>query len=212
MGAVRKRQSADQRMPVILRSFQEVIEEVGFENASVARVAEKAGVHPSLIIHYFGTKEKMVSALVDEALATYGRLIAELPRDGEPAIRLERLLGLIWSRKWHQAVSFPVIFSMLALSRRDDEVMGRVRHLYHNYRQYLAGQISFFVDEGVVTVEDERAAVQALISLSEGSHYFSSYHVADDGFDAHCQNMIEAARKILGTNRAGNNTRGETDA
>lgn len=196
--STRKRQSAKERKPVILSSFYEVIGEVGFENASVAKVAKKAGVHPSSVIHYFGTKEQMVIALVDETLNTYGRLIARLPQDGDPSSRLERLLTMIWGREWHQAVSFSVIFSLLALSRRDGDVMARVRNLYQSYRQYLAKQISFFSQSGIIRVDDQQAAVQALISLSEGSHYFSGYHIEEGAFDEHCRYMIGAAKRILG--------------
>jgi AcrR family transcriptional regulator len=196
--SIKKRQSAKERKPVILSSFYKVIEAVGFENASVARVAKEAGGHPSTVIHYFGTKEQMVIALVDETLMLYRRLLARLPRDGDPGERLEQLLSLIWSREWHQAVSFSVMFSILALSRRDDEVMAKVRNLYRAYLRYLAKQISLFKQSGVIQVDDEQAAMQALLSLSEGSHYFSRYHIENDAFDEHCRHMIWAAGKILG--------------
>lgn len=198
VAAVKKRQSATERKPVILNAFYDVIEELGFENASVAKVAQKARVHPSLVIHYFGTKELMVTALVDETLKIYSRLIARLPREGEPEARLEQLLTLLWSREWHRAVSFPVIFSLLAVSRRNEEVMNRVRDLYRSYQHYLTKQISFFSEAAIIRIDNTEAAVQALISLSEGSHYFSDYHVGEELFDTYCQNMKNAARRILG--------------
>lgn len=196
----KKRQSASERKPVILSSFYQVIEEVGFENASIAKVARKAGVHPSLVIHYFGTKEQMVIAFVDDTLKTYSQLIGRLPREGEPEARLDQLLNLLWSREWHQAVSFSVIFSLLALSMRNKEVMARVRDLYHTYQNYLISQISFYAGAGIINIASPEATAQALISLSEGSHYFSGYHVENDSeaFDQHCRNMVSAAKRILG--------------
>ena len=194
----RKRQSAIERKPAILKAFFEVIEKEGFENASVAKVAMKAGVHPSLVIHYFGTKEKMVLELVDEVLATYADLFRRLPKDGPPRERLERLLQLVWSREWHEAASFAVVFSFLALSQRDDELRRRVRNLYNNYRRYLQVQVCFFAEEGVIRIDDVEAAVEALISLSEGSHYFCRFHIDNGTFDSHCQHMIVAAKRILG--------------
>lgn len=196
--AERKRQSAKERKPVILRSFYEVINELGLENASIARVAEKAGVHPSTVIHYFGNKEEMVKALVDETLRKYGRILERLPEDDDPSVRLDRLLTLIWSREWHQAVSFSVIFSLLALSRRDDDVMMRMRNLYRTYRKYLTKQVAFFSQSGIIEVDNQQATVQALISLSEGSHYFNGYHIEKDSHDEHCKYMIWAAKRILG--------------
>lgn len=196
--AGRKRQNAEERKPAILKAFYEVIEAEGFENASVAKVAKQAEVHASLIIHYFGSKEKMVMALVDEVLHTYAALFARLPEGGEPSERLERLLALIWSREWHDAASFSVVFSFLALSHRDPSVMDRVRNLYGHYRKYLLHQMALLSEAGVIRVDDPTASAEALISLSEGSHYFSRYHIEAGTFDAHCRHMTEAARKILG--------------
>lgn len=196
--AGRKRQSAEERKPAILKAFYQVIEAEGFENASVAKVAKRAGVHASLIIHYFGSKEKMVMALVDEVLHTYALLFAKLPEGGEPGARLERLLALIWSREWYEATSSPVIFSFLALSQRDALVMERVRNLYGHYRRYLKKQVTLLSAAGVIHVDDPEAATEALISLSEGSHYFCRYHIEAGTFDAHCAHMIRAARVILG--------------
>jgi len=197
----RKRQSAIERKPAILKALYEVIEAEGFENASVGKVAVKAGVHPSLVIHYFGTKEKMVLELVDEVLATYAALFRRLPKDGPPHQRLERLLQLVWSREWHEAASFAVVFSFLALSQRDNEVLERVRNLYNNYRRYLQEQVCFFAEEGVICVDDQDATVEALISLSEGSHYFCRFHIENGTFDNHCRHMIAAAKRILGAGK-----------
>lgn len=194
----RERLNAEHRKPAILKAFYEVIEAVGFENASIAKVAKQAGVHASLVIHYFGSKERMVLDLVDEVLRTYADLIRKLPDSGEPHKRLERLLALIWSREWHEAASFSVVFSFLAISQRDERVMSRLHTLYESYGNYLLEQVRFFADAGVIRVADQEAAAQGLISLSEGSHYFCRFHIKNGTFDEHCRNMIEAAKKILG--------------
>ncbi len=193
----RKRQNAEERKPAILKAFYQVIEAEGFENASMAKVAKQAGVHASLIIHYFGSKEKMVMALVDQVLQTYTSLFARLPKGGDPQERLERLLSLLWSREWHNAASFSVVFSFLALSQRDASVMDRVRYLYGHYRRYLLEQMVLLSEAGVIRVDDPKASTEALISLSEGSHYFCRYHIEAGTFDGHCRHMIQAARTIL---------------
>lgn len=194
----RERLNAEHRKPAILKAFYEVIETVGFENASVAKVAKQAGVHASLVIHYFGSKEHMVLDLVDEVLLTYADLIRKLPNSGEPRKRLERLLELIWSREWHEAASFSVVFSFLALSQRDGRVRKRLQTLYERYGNYLREQVRFFADAGVIQVADPEAAAQGLISLSEGSHYFCRFHIEHGTFDEHCKIMIQTAKRILG--------------
>jgi AcrR family transcriptional regulator len=195
--AERKRQNARERKPAILKAFYQVIESDGFENASIGKVAKRAGVHPSLVIHYFGTKETMVVELVDDVLKTYSDLFRQLPRDGEPGERLDRLLDLIWSRQWHDAVGLSSVFSFLALSQRAPEVMERVKNLYRQYRRYLVTQLEFLQQAGIVRIDSSDAAVEALISLSEGSHYFCRFHVPPERLDEHCRNMTLTAKRIL---------------
>ncbi len=193
-----KRPGAEERKPAILDALYAVIKQEGFENASIAKVAKKAGVHPSLIIHYFGTKERMVTALVDDVLRIYARLLETLPRTGSPEERLDHLLTLIWSRQWCRAASFSVLFSFLAVSRRNPEVAARVRRLFRRYREFLIVQLSAFSEAGVITAADPAGTADILISMSEGFHYFEQYHTPEEAFEEHRQGMIDAARKVLG--------------
>ena len=43
------------RRPQLIRATMEVINQVGFLNASVARIGQQAGISPSIINHYFGS-------------------------------------------------------------------------------------------------------------------------------------------------------------
>lgn len=45
----------------------------------------------------------------------------------------------------------------------------------------------------VIRVTDPEVAVQGLISLSEGSHYFCRFHIEKRTFDKHSNNMIQSA-------------------
>ena len=66
-----RKSKADERKREILVHFYEVVKEEGFENASIAKIADRMEVNPSLLIHYFKTKEEMVVDLVDFLLDRY---------------------------------------------------------------------------------------------------------------------------------------------
>jgi AcrR family transcriptional regulator len=60
-----RKELSDQRKPQILEFCHQVVAEVGFENTTIALVAEKMGVSKSLILHYFNSKEELFRALFD---------------------------------------------------------------------------------------------------------------------------------------------------
>ena len=60
-----RKSKADVRKKEILEHFYIVLKQEGFENASIAKIANLMDVNPSLLIHYFKTKEEMVFAFVE---------------------------------------------------------------------------------------------------------------------------------------------------
>ncbi len=90
---MKTRQNAGLRKPEILKNFYDILIEEGIEGASIAKIAKRMDIHPSLIMHYFSTKEKLVIAAVDHIVREYGVLIQGMEaRTTDPARRLERLV------------------------------------------------------------------------------------------------------------------------
>ncbi len=76
-----------------MRHFYKTILAEGFEGASIAKVAKRMDIHPSLILHYFGNKENLTLALVDYVIDEYGSLLKNYKsQDLAPEERLTRLL------------------------------------------------------------------------------------------------------------------------
>ena len=63
-GAGRRAGSPDTRVE-ILDAAREVFAANGFDRATMRSIASEAGVDPSLIYHYFGTKEELFAASID---------------------------------------------------------------------------------------------------------------------------------------------------
>ena len=68
---MRSYQKAEIRKPEILDNFYHVLLEEGFEGASFGKIAKRMNIHPSLIIHYFKTKENLTTELVDLLIEKY---------------------------------------------------------------------------------------------------------------------------------------------
>jgi TetR/AcrR family transcriptional regulator, transcriptional repressor of bet genes len=57
-----RRESSDARKADLIAAMQSLVAEGGAESATVRAVAERAGVTPGLIRHYFGSKEELTRA------------------------------------------------------------------------------------------------------------------------------------------------------
>ena len=84
------RTKTNARRDAILAVAKQVFEEYGFENSSMALIAERLGSSKATLYRYFVTKEALFMELVrDYANATGGKLMGLLcgpaAMDGEPA-------------------------------------------------------------------------------------------------------------------------------
>ena len=113
------------RRPQLIRATMDVINQVGFLNASVAKIGQQAGISPSIINHYFGGKSGLVEAtmrsiLKDLSMGINSRL-ANVPKDNMVA-RIEAIVGenfsthqqdeavvKTWLAFWAQAMHDPAL-------------------------------------------------------------------------------------------------------
>lgn len=65
---VARRQNPEQRQASILAAAREAFGRAGYAAAGVPDVAAAAGASPALVFHYFGSKEGLYAAALDEVL------------------------------------------------------------------------------------------------------------------------------------------------
>src|SRR5580692_6043916 len=91
----------DVRSKEIIEAFYKLAKKEGLENASMAKTAEIIGINPSLIVHYFKTKEYLVYGLIEYILDKY-LLIFNVPSalKDDPEQMLLKVIDNIFSDKW----------------------------------------------------------------------------------------------------------------
>jgi AcrR family transcriptional regulator len=90
-------------------------------HVEIAAVAERAGVVPSVIYRYFGSKAGMVSALVDDFFARLHHEVLDLDLEGEGDWATHEYLRLQLGVAFHYADELaPVLYTQLG---REPEVM-----------------------------------------------------------------------------------------
>ena len=197
----RPRDKAETRKKEILESFYAVLAEQGLEGASMAKIASRMGIHPSLIVHYFSNKEEMVVELVDYMLAMYEEtFLPRLQEIADPEERLLTSIDALFGQDWAQLLDISVFYSCYSLCFRNARVRESFKRMYSRLREVLVGEISELIDLGVVVKADPGRFADFLISLMEG-YYFYSGLMGDDRSFEELRRFLEA--NALAVLRAG---------
>jgi TetR/AcrR family transcriptional regulator, transcriptional repressor of bet genes len=145
-----------QRRAEILSAFARVLADHGYAGATIAAVAQAAGVAPGLIHHHFDDKEELLGALLDDLIAGFrarvhhyeasdDRLFAYI--DG--ALKLDERADAVAARCW---------VGMFSEALRTPSLFARVRRL-------LDGEVASLRARGQL---DEQQA-SALLAFVIGS-------------------------------------------
>lgn len=86
---------------MILAEARTSFAELGYDRSTIRLIATKAGVDPSLVIHYFGSKEDLFAASVELPMSPEA-LVNEVFREGAAAgdlpERMVRVFFEVWER------------------------------------------------------------------------------------------------------------------
>jgi len=173
-----KRQCAEVRKPKIIESFYHTILEEGFEGASIAKVAKRLNIHPTLILHYFGNKENMTLACVDFVIFEYAKLFKKLQSGNmEPEDRLARLVKILWSKAYYEKIHIAASLSVINVSFRNPLVLIKIKGLYRLFKEYLIKELEDLKAKEAIHVQDIERAADVLVTMVEGSRHFCHFFV-----------------------------------
>lgn len=195
---MRKNQRAEIRKPEILETYYRVIVDEGLEGASIAKIAKRMAIHPSLIIHYFKTKEKMTVELVDLLIEKYeAPEFLDFRRAVDLKQRFRLLMDTLFSFEWSRTVDAGVHFGFYYLSFRKPEIRQRFQKMFKRFRDYLAGELKIYRDAGVIPDQDVQQAADMVVTLMEGLEFHAHFLSADRPFEDFARVAKRAAVNFL---------------
>jgi AcrR family transcriptional regulator len=174
---------AEIRKQEIIEQFYQVISENGLENSSIAKIAKRLSVSPSLLIHHFKTKENMVVSLFDYIVQKFTEtFISQIDSEDDPRKRLETTIELIFSNEWSNAMDERVYISCLQLSFQNENLRERLRIMYDNLINFVINQIrDYGIHYNVKTIEIDKAA-RLIVALQDGLDFFKVLYPDDHHF------------------------------
>lgn len=110
----------------ILEAAREVFAERGYDGATVRRVAQRAGVDPALLYHYFGSKQQLFVAATE--IPYDWRAVLPTILDGPREQVGERLVRVLLAY-WEDPHVNPLFVGMVRSAATDPLAAGMVRRL-----------------------------------------------------------------------------------
>jgi AcrR family transcriptional regulator len=167
--AVRREEWARLRRREMLAAYYEVLRDEGLQGASIAKIAKRIDAPPSLLIHYFGTKEQMTIELVDYMLDEYRRGYGDkLASVEDPLARLRAILDTFFDPEYHQLLDDSVFYACFYVSLRHPEVRRSYATLYEASLELVESTVTECMRAGLIAGDDAHELAVTIKALEEG--------------------------------------------
>lgn len=163
------------RQKEIIKTFYTVAKKEGLENASIAKTAMAMNINPSLILHYFQTKEQLIYGLIEYILDKYLLIYkVDVNSSQSPENSLFRVIDNIFSKKWNSLFDDGVSYSCYSLAFRDKKIKQKYRALLDTLRKTLENLIADCANKGMIEVKDPAFTADLIFVLVDGAYYYLS--------------------------------------
>ncbi|MEM7602837.1 MAG: TetR/AcrR family transcriptional regulator [Verrucomicrobiota bacterium] len=189
---VPRKDLSQERIGQILDAFESSILRFGLEGSSLEKVAESAGMKRTIIRHYVGNRDELISAMTARLVERYREQTTAMFEALGEEDRVETLIQILFSRENVQSAESIMIFEHLVLAG----------NRYESVRKPMADWTMEFVE----MVEDElRRAFPtskdtSAIAFGLTSIYFNYVSLLPLQLPALIREQsIVAARKLVGS-------------
>ncbi len=188
----------DVRQKEIIEVFYNLAKKEGLENTSIAKIAKEMGVNPSLIIHYFDTREDLTYGLIDYILDKY-QLIYHTGKANALDSRetLLKILDNIFSKKWNSLFDDSLFYSCYALTFRDEQCREMYKQLRDSLEASLCAYIEQCVEDGFSRVKNPALVAESIFILVDGAYFYLSLVSDKQEYERKRQRYKEQATAML---------------
>ena len=189
------------RQQEIVKVFYKVAKKEGYENTSIAKIAKVMDINPSLIIHYFETKEELTYSLIDYILERYLLIYTIKNKDGVKLSDLETTIEMLFSKKWNLLFDDGLFYTFYALAFREKKIKSKYKTILDSLRLALAGIIEQCNSKGLIKVEDPKNAADLIFVLVDGAYFYLSLENNKQNYNERLVYYKNIAYQILGIKR-----------
>ena len=182
----------------IVKIFYKVAKTEGYENTSIAKIAKVMDINPSLIIHYFETKEDLTYALIDYILERYLLIYTIKNKDGVTLPDLRKTIEMLFSKKWNLLFDDGLFYTFYALAFREKKIKAKYKTILDSLRFALASMIARCNEKNLIKIEDSKAAADLIFVLVDGAYFYLSLENDKKAYAERLDYYKSKAYQILG--------------
>lgn len=171
------------RQKEIIKGFYAVAKKEGLENTSIAKVAESMQINPSLIIHYFKSKEGLVLGLIDYNLESYEGMYNIEGGKINSKEKLKELIDNLFSKKWNRLFDDGVYYSCYALTYRNQQIKEKYKSLHDSLRTMLKKGLDEAEKNGIIRNNNHVEISETIFAVLEGAYYYLGMSSSSEEYD-----------------------------
>jgi AcrR family transcriptional regulator len=181
------------RRPQILATAVELIREKGLWDVRISDVAKRAGMSPTSVVYYFGTKDQLLAdAITGADDGFYGPLVAELAPLRRAGQRLACLIVRSSTSDW------VLWLDLWVYARHHPETADAQQHFHRRWRNTIEDVIAYGCETGEWEVADPADTAQRLSALTDGLAVHMTLGDPDHTRDRYVEMSLMAAALELG--------------
>ncbi|TDQ06707.1 TetR family transcriptional regulator [Pedobacter metabolipauper] len=186
------------RQQEIVKVFYKVAKKEGYENTSIAKIAKVMDINPSLIIHYFETREDLTYALIDYILERYLLIYTIKNKDGVTLSDLQKTVEMLFSKKWNLLFDDGLFYTFYALAFREKKIKVKYKAILDSLRLALASMIEQCNVKHITEVKDPQTTADFIFVLVDGAYFYLSLESDNKAYGERLDFYKDQAYQILG--------------
>jgi AcrR family transcriptional regulator len=194
----RKNQNAELRKPEILEGYYHVLIDEGLEGASISKIANHLDIHPSLILHYFKSKDNLKQSLIGLMVTKFkSRHLLKFDHIEDLDKRFEALIDMLFSYEWSRTVDPGVHFGFYYQSFRDDNIASIFREMFRWLRDHICDALVEFHANGVIQIKDPIKIADYIVTLMEGLEFHAHFLGHGDPFETFAETAKQSVYTLV---------------
>ncbi len=150
-----RKSKADQRRLEIIQAFFTCVETSGMANASIRKIAKTAGLHPSILHHYFKNREELIEEAVklytdgiferfQDQLEQTGKLRTSKKESSSNTCMVKDIPGLpfIFSENMISEIHTGFFLECLVAARTNLKIRSFMARMFIRFRQAIVAQLN----------------------------------------------------------------------